>query len=664
MKRRAAAASRVRGEASDGPLDRSAPPSGTTKPRATAALSSLFLSRHVLNSKGNVSGGGFTTPSSSMRMSPSSRYRRGFLAGAYRTDRKGVELYRHQRRGGGMFRSVIAYSVAALAMVNAANAADAPSLILVNAVALTMDRSDRVAEAIAIDGERIVAVGSNADIKKMAGRGTEMIDVGGRTVIPGLIDTHLHAIRGGQTFTSETYWYNAATLESALDELKTTALKKGPGKWITVAGSWSPEQFVERRAPTVADLDRVVPDNPAYVQYLYDYALLNKKGMGALGFDKEGASFPGIEIERDSGGKATGKVFGNIGSFSSLFAQISAPTAEEAKDSLAGYFAVLSSHGVTGIVDAAGGGSGGPVYDPLFALWREGRLPLRVAYRVSAQMPGNEAAWFASALAYLPPLLGDGKLKFLGPGEILVFKMNDGVRLSPGFKTPEDGKEELFKVATLAAQRRYPLEVHAYTNDAAKQILDVFERVAQAHDLHDLRWCIAHISTGTAETFERMRKLGICYSIQMGPYWEAFQIAATNGLAVGSYVPPIKLAMKAGLMIIGGTDSTRIGEFNTWRAIEYRVTGQPVGRSAQPANDAGISRLDALRLYTANAAWATFDETERGTLEPGKLADLAVLDQPYLKVAAGQIHTLKSVLTMTGGKVVHASDPFKGSIGR
>src|SRR5262249_36499524 len=162
-------------------------------------------------------------------------------------------------------------------------------------------------------------------------------------------------------------------------------------------------------------------------------------------------------------------------------------------------------------------------------------------------------------------------LKFIGLGEVLVFRMNDGVRLAPGFKATDDGKEEFLKIANMAAQRKYPLEIHAYTDDAARQILDVFEQVGASHDLRPLRWCIAHISTGTAETFARMRRLGICYSVQMGPYWEAFQIAATNGLAASTYVPPVKLAMQAGLNIVGGTDSTRVGEFNTWRAIEYHV---------------------------------------------------------------------------------------------
>ena len=483
----------------------------------------------------------------------------------------------------------VLWLIALLAVAGPACAADPPERILLNGIVLTMDKTDRVAQAIAIDGNRIVAVGSNAEIKRTAGRRTKIIDVGGRTIIPGLNDTHIHAIRGGQTFTFETYWYDVATLPAALDQLISAARQRGPGKWVSVAGSWSHQQFAEKRAPTVEELNKALPDNPAYIQYLYDYALLNDKGMEALGLNKDGASIPGIEVEKNAQGKPTGKVLGNIGSFSFLFNKVSAAAKDdERKDSLAGYFSVLNSYGVTSLVDAAGGGSGAAVYDPLFALWREGRLPLRVAYRISAQTPGNEAAWYANTLTYFPPRLGDDTLKFLGLGEIVVFRMNDGVRVAPGFAAAEDGKEELYKVAVMAADRKYSLEIHAYTNDAAKQILDVFERVAQTRNLRDLRWCIAHISTATAETFDRMKKLGLCYSVQMGPYYEAFQIAQTNSIAVTDYVTPLKAALNTGLMVIGGTDSTRIGEFNTWRAIEYHVTGRPVGTSTRPRDGKAV----------------------------------------------------------------------------
>jgi predicted amidohydrolase YtcJ len=541
-------------------------------------------------------------------------------------------------------------------------AAGSPARILVNANILTMDASDRVAQALAIDGDKIVAVGSDAEVRRLAGPDTSIIDLDGRTVIPGLNDTHIHAIRGGQTFRQETYWYDAARLEDALARMKGTAAKRGVGTWVMVAGSWSPAQFTENRAPTVADLDRILPDNPGYVQYLYDYAIVNQKGLRALGFDKPGASMPGIRIEKDAQGRPTGKLVGDIASFSALVARITASADDEQrKSSLTDFFEALNARGVTGIVDAAGGGSGAAVYDPLFDLWRERKLTVRVSYRVSAQIPGNEAAWYSNATAYLPPQFGDGMLKFLGLGEILVFKANDATRLAPGFQIPQEAGDELYKVAMLAARRRYPLEIHAYTNDAARQILDVFERLNQTVDLRPLRWCISHISTGTPETFARMKKLGLCYSVQMGPYYEATTIADSNGETVAESTPPVRLAINEGLPIAGGTDSTRIGEYNTWRAIEYLVTGRAVGGSIQRRADFAVTRSQVLRFYTANAAWLTFDEDTRGTLEVGKVADLAVLDKPFLTMPADQIHTIRSLLTLVGGKVIWSEAPF-GSV--
>src|SRR5580700_6409201 len=162
-------------------------------------------------------------------------------------------------------------SFAACLLSAQALAAGPPTRILVNGNVLTMDASDRMAQALAIEGDKIVAVGSDANVRRLAGPDTSIIDLGGRTVIPGLNDAHIHAIRGGQTFRRETYWYDVASLEDALARVKDAAAKRGAGKWVMLAGSWSPAQFTENRAPTVEDLDRILPDNPGYVQYLYDY---------------------------------------------------------------------------------------------------------------------------------------------------------------------------------------------------------------------------------------------------------------------------------------------------------------------------------------------------------------------------------------------------------
>jgi predicted amidohydrolase YtcJ len=421
-----------------------------------------------------------------------------------------------------------------------------------------------------------------------------------------------------------------------------------------------------RREPRTdpEDLTEALPDNPAYVQYLYEHATVNDKGIEALNLHDPASLPEGTRVERDRNGQPTGKIFGSISSFSALFEKITELEYDQRKNSLRNFFTELNRVGVTGVVDPAGGGSNAASYDPLFALWREKDLSVRVAYRVSAQTGGNEAAWFQSTLAYLPPRLGDEMLKFLGLGELLVFGVNDGVQMGPGFAPPQEAREELFRVSVFAAQRRYPVEIHAYTNDAAQAILEVFERVATVQPLEDLRWSITHINTGTQETFDRMKKLGLAYTVQMGPYFEAPMIKAANGAAVAETAPPIQLALNAGLMVAGGTDSTRIGVFNTWRALEYYVIGHAVGGTVRRRSDLLLSRLQALRLFTANAAWMTFDEDHRGSLETGKLADLVVLDRPYLAVPENEIHKLGSVLTLIDGIVVYASDEFAHLRGR
>lgn len=524
-------------------------------------------------------------------------------------------------------------------------------IILVNGEVLTMDPAKPMAQALAIRGDKLVAVGSVKDVRRWRTSRTQVIDLRGKTVVPGLIDSHAHAIRGGQSYTFESYWYDQTTLKAAITQLKDEATRRGAGKWLAVMGAWHPEQFAERRAPTSRELSEALPTNPVYIQYLYDFAIVNDKGIEALGLDAGTAMPPGIRVERDPQGKATGKLFGGVGPFNAMFSRIGVRTSAENRDSLHAFFMELNRHGVTGIVDAAAGDHG--AYTPLFALWRDNALTLRVAYRASAVVAERESAWFNTALTFLPPLFGDDMLKFLGVGEALVVGMNDGVRMGAGFSPSQTSREELVKIALLVAERGYPLEAHAYTDDAAKALLDAFEKVAQVRPIKDLRWTITHISTGSEETFERMRKLGISYTVQMGPYFEAPAIREANSDDIAQASPPTRIALRKGMMVAGGTDSTRIGVINIWRAIEYHVTGRSVGGAVQRRQDFLLSREEALRLYTASAAWVIFDETKRGTLAPGKLADLAVLDSPYMRVPQDHIHRIRSVMTVVGGKVVH-----------
>lgn len=528
---------------------------------------------------------------------------------------------------------------------------DEPDLILTGGEILTMDERQPRAAAVAISGDEIMAVGSSRSVAKLAGPDTQTINLRGRTVIPGLVDGHTHAIRGGQTFDQETYWLDAGSLDEALARVTEAASEREPGEWVAVVGSWHPNQFSERRPPTVADLTEAAPNTPVYVQYLYDYALVNDAGIEALGLNTSTTPpAPGIVVERDAAGQATGRLLGGIGSFNTLVASILPATFEERKDSLESYFRTLNASGVTGFIDD----SAGPAtsYETLFALSDEGRLSLRAGFRVPAQAPGNESAFFESLMAFRAPRERGGPTPFVGMGESVVFGVNDGVRMGPGFQATPEALAELEEVATLAASRRIPLEIHAYTDDAASQILDVFERVDETHPIRNLRWAMAHLNTGSPETIARMKALGMAYSVQMGPYFEGPAILEANGPEV-ALRSAARVALDEGLVVAGGTDATRIGDFRVWPALEFHVTGASLGNAVVRPPGQRMTRMEALRSYTLDSAWLAFDEDDRGSLEKGKLADLAVLDAPYLRVPATRIGEIRALLTLRGGEAVY-----------
>ncbi|MBC9247465.1 amidohydrolase [Paracoccus sp. 11-3] len=541
---------------------------------------------------------------------------------------------------------------ALFALVPASVLAAGPELVLYNGQLITLDDAQPQASAIAISDGVIQQIGDDATIRALASQDTRQIDMGGRTVIPGLTDGHSHLIRGGQSFTSETFWLDETSLASALEKLTAAAKDRNPDEWVVVAGSWIPEQFDEKRGPTPEELTAAVPDHPAYVQLLYDDAWVNARGIDVLRLNSpDPAVPPSITVERDAEGRATGRLLGGVFPYNMLLPQLLPQDPERRKESLRTFFATLNSYGVTGFVDATAGGPEN--YQMPFDLDRAGELNLRVSYRIPGLDPGHEPEWIARFMAFRQPHYEAGRIGFVGLGEALVGEMYDGVQMGPGFTSPPPAHERLRMIGDFAAERGIPLEFHAYTDDAAAAILDVFEDVNTRHSIRDLRWSLAHLNTGSERTLQRMADLGLAYSVQMGPYFEAPGILAANGPEVAAKSPPLRAALDKGLMVVGGTDSTRIGVYGVWQAIEYHVTGTSLGGVVQKSDDQLLTREEALRLYTSNAAWMNFAEERRGTLSPGKQADLAVLDQPYLTMPADRIDTIRADLTLIDGEIVH-----------
>ncbi len=562
-------------------------------------------------------------------------------------------------------RRLFVVLVGAVGLLLNAGALNAESLtadtILTGGKIVTVDSKNTIAEALAVRNGKILAVGSSRDVKKLSGPRTKVIDLAGRTVIPGLIDSHIHAIRAGLTFSTTLDWSGIKSIKEAMESIQEAAHTSPPGSWIMVLGGWNKDQFTEHRAPTSTELEEAAPDHPVYVQHLYGFAVLSPLAMKTLDITADSKIPPAGKVELDSSGKPTGVITagGNVPTLAKLVGRLPKPSR---KDQIAGtrkFFRALNRSAVTGILDEAGGGLSAADYRPLFDLWHGGQLSVRVRFDVTSQKRGHELQDVQGIMQMIPPMWGDNSLRVLGLGEIPIWGMHDGsVNAIKPFDGSPEAKNALLEFATWAAQNSYTLHIHASSNHSAEAILDIFEQVNKTHPVTNLRWAILHIEDATDQTLHRMKALGMGYAVQDRLYYGGNAYLKLHGEKVARRAPPIMTAIRTGLVVGGGTDSIAVSPYNAFVSLHWMVTGKTLTGQLTRAPGELPSRLEALKMYTWNSAWLTFDERGQGSLENGKFADLAVLDRDYLTVPVDDIPNIRSVLTMVGGKVVYAAKPY------
>jgi predicted amidohydrolase YtcJ len=531
----------------------------------------------------------------------------------------------------------------------------APDTILVNGKILTVDAQFSTREALAIRDGRIVALDTSANIRKLAGRQTRVIDVQGRTVIPGLIDSHLHAIRAAQTFATEVNWIGAASLTEALGRISAAARTMRPGAWLIVAGGWNVQQLKENRRPTQAELVAAAPNNPVYVQLGYGWAMLTPLAYKALNITTDADVPSGGKLEKDANGKPTGGISGGQGAIIALFDKLPKPTFDEQVEGTKKFFRELNRLALTGVYDPGGNNLAPDDYQAVFKVWRRGEMTVRVAYTLCGQTPGSEFEEIKGLVAMVPQGFGDDMLRFGGLGERITAAMNNNNR-------PTDAeKEQYYQIVRWAAGRGMTLTMH-WNNDASVgQLLDIFERVNKDVPIAPLRWSIAHLNDASAATLTRMKALGIGWTVQDAMYFGGDGYAQQAGAAAAKRVPPVETGKKIGVPIGGGTDAHRVASYNPFTSLQWFLDGRTVGGTAIRGPEETPDRADALRFYTLGSAWFSFDDKKRGSLEVGKLADLAVLSKDYMTVPVEDVHTIESLLTVVGGKVVYAAGPFANS---
>lgn len=525
-------------------------------------------------------------------------------------------------------------------------------LIVTNAKIVTLDSASTIAQALAVREGKIVAVGGNDAMEGLFGPATRRVDAGGRTIIPGLIDSHIHAVRAGLTYATEVNWIGAKTIPEAMERLRQAA-KARPASWIIVAGGWSELQFAENRRPTLAEVTSAVPDNPAYIQLFYSALLMTPKAQQALGISAD--QLPaGITAERTTSGDATGWFNGSIVSISALFDRLPRPNVEENVAGTRQFFTELNRLGITGIVDPGGFSIYPSHYAALQKLWREKSLSVRVAFSLFAQNVGAEFEEYKALTPFLPMGFGDDMLRFNGLGERITGAMYNN-------NAPDaTAKDKFREVIRWAAKQGLTVTIHWQEDKSVHHLLDLYEEVNKETPIAPLRWSIAHLDNTSSETLLRMKALGVGWTMQDAMYLGGDRIVAQAGEAARS-MPPIVTALRMGVHVGAGTDAHRVASYNPFVALQWMLDGKTVGGLSTRGPDETPSREDALRLYTVGSAWFCFDETRRGTLEAGKLADFAILDRDFMSVPVEQIGATASLLTVVGGKVVYAAGIFESA---
>lgn len=538
----------------------------------------------------------------------------------------------------------------------------APDLILHNGRFTTLDRANPTASAVAIKDGRFLRVGRSEDVLPLAGSGTRVVDLQGRTVLPGLIDNHLHIIRGGLNFNLELRWDGVRSLADAMAMLKRQVAITPTPQWVRVVGGFTEHQFAEKRLPTIEELNAVAPDTPVFLLHLYDRALLNGAALRAVGYTKDTPAPPGGEIVRDAAGNPTGLLLAKPNA-SILYATLAKGPKlpfEYQLNSTRHFMRELNRLGVTGAIDAGGGFQNFPEdYQVIQQLADAGQLTIRLAYNLFTQKPKAEKEDFLHWTATSKYKQGDDYFRHNGAGEMLVFSAAD----FEDFRQPRpdmapEMEGELEEVVRVLVQNKWPWRMHATYDETIDRALGVFEKVNRDTPLAGLNWFFDHCETISEKSIDRIAALGGGIAVQHRMAYQGEYFVERYGAGAAEATPPVKRMLEKGVKVSAGTDATRVASYNPWVSLSWLVTGKTVGGMQLYPQRNCLDREAALRMWTENVTWFSNEVGKKGRIEAGMFADLVVPDRDFFACPESEIADTTALLTMVGGKVVYGAGPF------
>jgi hypothetical protein len=534
----------------------------------------------------------------------------------------------------------------------------APDLLLLNGRVLTMDRANMVAEALAIKDGKIVAVGPTRDIERLAGPRTAAIDLRGRTAIPGLVDTHVHlATEAGVAHHVDVrdFYVDVASVQELLERLRAAAGQTPPGGWVIGHGSPMQEfRLHERRRPTRAELDQAVPDRPAFVYFGAHVTVANSRALAAAGITRATVAPAGGEIERDAAGEPTGVLLERA---QGLLKRV-APGPPSLEDGILRLLERCLARGVTGIHDIVAEREPVRAYQRLAAA---DRLPVRVQMLVRV----IEGEFSKESLLDLGLVHGLGS-DYLKLGGVKMSVDGGFTGRNAAFYQPLEGEPHNCGLIRIEADEledtvwRYHAAgmrvcVHAMGDRAMDMTLAAFEKALRRLPRADHRHRVEHLGNWlmTRARMAQVRALGTIPVPNPSFFHHLGDTAlATLGRERMEAGFPFRSLVANGSPLVFGSDAP-----GYWPVDLLRDVGNAVSRQTMTgtviAPEERISVLEGLRAATINAAYVGFEERRLGSLEPGKLADIAVLAADPLAVAPQELKDLPVDLTLVGGRIVY-----------
>lgn len=549
------------------------------------------------------------------------------------------------------FRALtVACGLAAVMSASPRSQPSPPDAIYYNGRIATVDASSSVAEAIAVTGDRFVAVGRTADVRASAGPATRLVDLEGRAVVPGLIDNHNHQYHVALLTERGIDLREVPSLEALLARLREAAAREPDGRTLFTTTGWDAGAFPERRGPTRDELDAVTRRHPIVVYASRGRVHVNSAALGVLGITRDRTVLERVTAGTDSTGEPDGVLTGSPATVLNLMRRVvPPPDLEEAKAIIRKVQARQHAMGLTGIRELQLHPDAMRAY---YELWRERALTLRTSVGLEVNA-GEEAhlerlleAWGVGAG------FGDEWLRLdciaeYNPGEVMREPYLD-----------RDGNGELrlpverFRDAILAINRAgWRPSIHVSGDRTLDHVLDAYEAADRERSIKDRRWVVEHIPIVHPDQMARMKRLGIVVSAQVQPYRNAQELLHRLGPARTERAVPMRELLDHGLVVSGGSDWPGAPN-NPFVNIAYYVT-----RNTETMGQVGaaqkISRQEALRVMTMNNAFVTFEERIKGSIEPGKLADFVVLSEDPLTVSEDRLAGIRPLATYVGGRKVY-----------